>query len=283
MKLTFEQIKQITVGAAYVEENEVGVGFHRFTKEQEDAYKSYSDDFYKKCFAPAGVRIELVTDSEWLDLSVEITPSSRSFFSHPIYVNKNLIGELAEKTNNGIFSQKFPLGTGEKTVAIYFPWTVHSRLIGLSLDDGAKVEPVKKDHRMIMFGDSITQGYSASNPALSYASQVADALCANAINKGIGGEVFFPTLSMLPDECNPDIITVAYGTNDWSRGNLAVFEENSNAFFKNLSTLYPNAKIFALAPTWRSNYEKKDRGYDFSHIAEHYINISKTISNFTFQ
>ena len=225
------------------------------------------------------MRLEFVTDSEWLDLSVEITPSSRSFFSHPIYVNKNFIGELAGKTNNGIFSQKFSLGKGEKTVAIYFPWTVHSRLIGLSLDNGAKVEPVKKDYRMIMFGDSITQGYSADNPALSYASLVADGLCANAINKGIGGEVFFPALSMLPDENCPDIITVAYGTNDWSRGNVAVFEENSNAFFKNLSRLYPSAKIFALAPTWRSNYEKEDRGFDFSHIAEHYINISKTLPN----
>ena len=123
---------------------------------------------------------------------------------------------------------------------------------------------------MIQFGDSITHGYDAKEPAASYASIVADALDAYSINKGIGGEIFFPDLATLPDGIQPDIITVAYGTNDWARGNLEKFERDSRAFYENLRATYPEAKIFALAPIWRENYEKADRAYDFSHTAEHF-------------
>ena len=280
MKLSTEQIRKIAIGVAYVEESDGKIELHRFTKEQHEAYKTRSDDFYQKTFATAGIRLEFVTDSQTLFLETEVySGSSRKFFSHAIYVNGEFIGELAAQTNVGTFSDSFSLGEGEKTVTIYFPWTASSKIIEFSLDDGAKLEPVQKSIKMIQFGDSITHGYDAKAPAASYASIVADALDAYAINKGIGGEIFFPELASLPDNITPDIITVAYGTNDWSRGDLERFHQNSREFYKNLSSLYPNAKIFALAPIWRSNYDKENRMCDFSHISEHFRAIAKDIPN----
>ena len=280
MKLSVEQIRKIATGAAYVDEIDGNIQLHRFTKEQEEAYKSRSNDFYKKCFATAGIRLEFVTDSSTLFLKTEVfSGSSRKFFSHAVYVNGEFIGELAAQTNVGVFSESFSLGEGEKTVTVYFPWSACSKIIELSIDDGATLEPIQKSLRMIQFGDSITHGYDAKAPAASYASLVADALDAYAINKGIGGEIFFPELATLPDEISPDIITVAYGTNDWARGELEKFETNSRAFYEDLAKLYPNATIFALAPIWRGEYNKSDRMCDFSHIAEHFREIAKDIAN----
>lgn len=280
MKLSLEQIKKITVGAVRVEEIDGKINLFRFTKAQEEAYKPYSADFYMKSFATAGIRLEFVTNSNTLALEVEISKgSSRNYFCHAVYANGEHIGDLADETNEGVFSKSFDLGEGEKTVAVYFPWTVASKIINLSLDDGATVIPVEKSCKMIQFGDSITHGYDAKAPAASYASIVADALDAYSINKGIGGEIFFPALSEFKDDIDPDIITVAYGTNDWSKGDLERFDNNSRKFFENLAALYPNAKIFALAPIWRGNYDKSDRKYDFSHTVEHFNEIAKDIPN----
>ena len=80
---------------------------------------------------------------------------------------------------------------------------------------------------MIMFGDSITHGYDALNPSFSYANRLADLLNADFVNKGIGGERFFPTLAQLKDDIEPDYITVAYGTNDWAHSPKEVFDKNS--------------------------------------------------------
>lgn len=281
VKLSAEQIQKIVIGASRIEDIDGKINIFRFTKAQEEAYKPYSADFYMKSFATAGIRLEFVTDSKKMFLEVDVCKgSSRNYFCHAVYVNGEHIGDLASyETNTGVFSKEFDLGEGEKTVAVYFPWTVASKIINLSLDDGATLAPVEKSCKMLQFGDSITHGYDAKAPAASYASIVADALDAYAINKGIGGEIFFPTLSELKDDIEPDYITVAYGTNDWSKVNLERFDNNSRKFFENLSVLYPNAKIFALAPIWRGNYNKEDRKYDFSHTAEHFKAIAKDIPN----
>ena len=48
-------------------------------------------------------------------------------------------------------------------------------------------------------------------------ARLADALGAEEVNKAIGGECFFPELAATKEDFQPEYITVAYGTNDWSR------------------------------------------------------------------
>ena len=79
------------------------------------------------------------------------------------------------------------------------------------LDDGATIEGLYRKYKMISFGDSITHGYDAIYPSLSYASQLAQNLDAEQLNKGIGGDIFFPALLDEKDAFEPDFITVAYG------------------------------------------------------------------------
>ena len=112
---------------------------------------------------------------------------------------------------------------------------------------------------MIMFGDSITQGYDAVYPSLTYASIVARELDADAINKGIGGETFFPELASLADPVKPEIVTVAYGTNDWNVCTREHFDKSCREFYENVCRTYPNSKIFAITPTWRADYDRETK------------------------
>ncbi|MBR2850513.1 MAG: hypothetical protein IKB84_05715, partial [Clostridia bacterium] len=61
MKLTHEQIKSITVGAAYIELVDDKTVFHRFTKEQEELYKTVKKEFYNKAFSNSCIRLEFET------------------------------------------------------------------------------------------------------------------------------------------------------------------------------------------------------------------------------
>ena len=52
---------------------------------------------------------------------------------------------------------------------------------------------------------------------------------------------------------DPDIITVAYGTNDWSHCERDALIRSANEFFARLRAQYPKAQIFAVTPTWRAD------------------------------
>lgn len=282
MKLTTEQIKSIAVGVARVEERDGAVSLLRFTKEQEEAYKPYNNDFYIKTFATAGVRLEFTTDSKRLEIEIEVAvASSRRFFSLEVYANGEFAGGIRKNEISGIHSSSIELGEGEKNVTVYLPWTASCVLRSVALDDGATLAPIEKSCKMLMFGDSITQGYVAQDSAATYASIVADALDAHAINKGIAGEKFFPTLARLKDDIEPDYITVAYGTNDWASHTLEQFDSNCKEFYTALSNNYPNAKIFALAPIWRTGYDTAQTAFPFFHVVEHFEKVTASLPNVT--
>ena len=286
-KLSLEQIKQIAHGVSRVEEVDGKISFYRFTKEQQELYKVVSADFYMKSFSTSGVSLEFDTDSEYLGLSVSICKgSSRYYFTHSIFVDRKRIGELSGEIEKGAenvpFCKEFQLGSGLKRVRIVFPWSVASSLVALELDENAKITPVAKSCKMLMFGDSITQGYDAMKPENAYAVQIATRLDAEARNKGIGAERFRAQTALLKDDMEPEIITVAYGTNDWSKSTKEEFETACREFYINLRLTYPNTKIIALAPVWRSSInDKKQKGMPLSYIAEYIKGVAESVSNMT--
>ena len=284
MNLTIDQIRSVAIGAARVEELENGIHLYRFTKEQEDLYRERNADFYNKTFSTAGIRMEFVTNSTSLSMEVEVSSaSSRKFFCHEIFVNKKLVGTLEnQESNNGIFSGEFNLGEGEKTVRVYFPWSATSVIRRFALTDGATLTPVKKSKTMLIFGDSITHGYDALRPSWSYASLLTDALDAEARNKGIGGETFWSALAESSDDIDPDYITVAYGTNDWSHAAKDKFSADARAFYVALSRRNPRAKIFAITPIWRADYQKKtNMNGPFEWVADYLTEATADLPNVT--
>lgn len=300
MQLNFEQIKSITQGAAYLTEEDALITFHRFSPEEEVLYSK--TQFRDKVYSTAGVQMEFTTDAQSLYISIETSPAtSRSYFSMDVFAD----GEVRKRIQNfeekdlpanytevslplGRFSEEISLGDGEKTVRIVFPWSVKTRLLEMKLQNAAYVTPRKKQKTLIMYGDSITNGYDAVFPSNSYAVRFADALDAELFNKGIGGEVFFPELAAIKSHPAPDYITVAYGTNDWGTAEQADFRKRCEEFFGFLVGNYPATEIFAITPIWRKNYQEDRKFGDFFDVERHirevcaqYANI-KVISGWEF-
>jgi lysophospholipase L1-like esterase len=283
MILSASQIRSITKGAAMIREVENGLRFDRFTQRELDMYQATNADFYKKAQSSAGIRLEFKTDSRRLAFSALTAPgSSRPFCHFDLYRDGVFFAQIGSNQIDSALSGEFDLGKGEKEIRLYFPWSASTLLQSVTLDDGATLIPLKKERTMLIYGDSITQGYDTHHPSLSYASLLTDALEAEAFNKAIGGEFFNPALAKSAEAENPDLITVAYGTNDWSKKTLEEFEANCAEFYTTLSKKYPNSKIFALTPIWRADWDQRITGVgEFPHVAEHIQKVAASLPNVT--
>ena len=304
MNLLLEDFRKITQGCASVSEENGKIRFHRFTEEEESFYEKRDalrgTEFRARCSAPAGVKLAFVTDSRNLKISVALSAAtSRSYFSFDVFENGKLLGFIDNFKENELplnyTEEKFPLGKYEKSfslsdgdshISIYFPWSVFVDDFGVELDEGSNIEAVTPRKKILVYGDSITQGYDAIRPSNRYAAKIADFLAAEEINKAIGGEVFVPGLAKIKQDFAPDYISVAYGTNDWSTTSGENFYENARDFYEALSKNYPDTPIFAISPIWRANFEdEKPFGSFFSvekiirEVAAEFKNV-KVISGF---
>lgn len=293
VNLNSDQIKDIATGAVRVSEKNGEVELYRFSLDQEELYRYRSQDFYKKTFATAGVRLQFRTNSKRLFLNVDVSPgSSRKYFSADVIVDGKLIGCLDNFSDfvmpaayskvelpMGVFSKEFNLGDGVKTVCIHMPWSTKTVIKELALDDNSFVEAVKPKKKLLAFGDSITQGYDALRPSNRYVAKLADFLEAEEINKAIGGEVFCPELAKSNESFSPDYITVAYGTNDWNNLDENTFIEKCRFFYFELSKNYPESKIFAITPIWRKDMDEDRKFGPFKNVEIDIINAVKDLKN----
>ena len=278
MNLSKSQIESITLGAAEILQTDAGLCFRRFTQEQMEMYAQRNKEYYLRARSASGIQLRFCTNSTKMLFSAVISRgSSRSRFVLEVYVNGKRIGLIGNHENGsvpaaydaielplGAFSKEFDLGEGEKEVCIYLPWSAMVELQELCLDDGAWFEPVKPGKKLLCFGDSITQGYDTLYPSAKYATQLAKLLDAEERNKGVGGEIYFPELAKTKEDYDPDYITVAYGSNDWNKSDLATFRSNCTQFFENLCENYPNARIYVITPIWRSDCETPHKVGEFA-------------------
>lgn len=294
MNLNVDQIRSVACGAVTVIEEQDGVHFYRFTQEQTELYRERNEDFYDKCHATAGVRLRFRTDSEKMSLHLFLKPQSgsRRYFAVEIFKNGKSIDVIenfadvdlpedytAVSLPTGNFAKNIRLGKGEKEVCIFLPWNMHTVLKNLSLDENATLIPVKPSKKLLCFGDSITQGYDALCPSNRYISRLADCLDAEEFNKAIGGEFFWPELANTKESFVPDYITVAYGTNDWSKISYKEFLENCKGFYENLSRNYPDSKIFAITPIWREDHQRQTDFPSFDSVADYIQKVTADIPN----
>jgi len=257
MNVLFSDLCETTHGAVRLEQTERGIRFWRMTEEQRQYYLDRGDEMHiRNSHHSAGVRLAFWTNSRSLTLSAELWPDLSGVGGcFDVCEDGVLIAHLGgeDKEIKGLGVE---LSEGEHLVEIYFPWSKGVTLQELCLDDGATFVPHHRKYRLLSFGDSITHGALATHPSLTYTERLASLLDADLDNRGIGGDHFSAGLAGLEPVENPDIVTVAYGTNDWSHWG-ACFDEECPRMIKILATLYPDAEIFVISPIWRGDWDRK--------------------------
>ena len=274
MKLTPDQILDIVHNTLFTSVTPEGkVNFYRFSVTQQKAYAGRSENFGQKCYASAGVMLDMITDSDLISFQAEFgVGSSRKYAVIDLLVDGVLV-ETYRKDSLGTDHISFHLPQGEHRITLVLPWSATTTLWDLTLSDGASLLPVEKNPRILALGDSITQGYISEHPSCSYVSHYALALDAEVLNQGIGGYEFFKE-SVDPElGWQPDIITLAYGTNDYSHNNsLAVFTEQVKSYVEALVSAFPGTPVLAITPIYRSEETRKIKELDKDYTFEDAIN-----------
>ena len=275
MKLNAQQLSRIIHNVLSYSFDEKGsLHFHRFSEKQRESYASQSPNWEMKTKSSASATFDFVTDSDFIALKFDLYPgSSQKWGSVDLYVDgvfhANRYGDDLSITMAG-----FSLPEGEHRVTVYFPWSAQTVVNEVQLSDGASIISVEKNLKLLCFGDSITQGYTSKYTSLSYVNQTARALNAEVVNQGIGGYYFNETTideSIL--SYKPDIITVAYGTNDYSLYETAPeYAEHSGKYIQKLAKLFPETKILGILPIYRNdpNYQvrKLYRSYNMDDVRQ---------------
>lgn len=262
MKLNTSQLSKIIHNVMSYSIDENGkLHFHRFSEKQREVYALEAQDWAMKTLSSASVTFDFITDSDFIALKFDLFPgSSQKWGSIDLYIDGVFYANRYED-DLSIKLTGFELPAGQHRVTVYFPWSAQTVVSEVHLSDGAFIIPVEKDMKMLCFGDSITQGYTSKYTSLSYVNQTARALDAEVVNQGIGGYYFNEaTIDKSILSYNPDIITVAYGTNDYSRYETAEeYAEHTGRYIKKLAELFPNTKILGILPIYRNDQNHQVR------------------------
>ena len=257
MKLSFDEIKNIVFGAEQISQKEGYFCFHRFTESEKLAY-SDSADLMRKTNATSGIRLDFCTDAKVLSFDYKmVSASSRNFVSFDIFINGIFSDTVtytdAESEIIGNYTKTLP--EGKKRITVFLPNLYSMQIKNFVLEDVAFLKSYKYKMKIVSYGDSITQGYDACISSNSYINQLSYMLDGFVYNKAIGGDIFRPVL-IVEKTFSPDIVTVAYGTNDWSKCSKEEFAKNMPSFIRNITANYKGSKIFIITPIWRKDNKK---------------------------
>ena len=243
-------------GVLGVSADDGGVRLTRFTGAQMRHFASSTEALAIRSRCPSGASIALRTDACTAEISLKLLDRARDYAGIDVEVDGAIVNSVvAEPAGDTLEVPLFEFdGPAMRTVHVYLPQTVEFLISSLSVDGGTTLEPVATGKiRILCLGDSITQGMNARHPASVYTTGLARGLVAEVLNQGVGGHVFDPASfdRGLPFEA--DIVTVAYGTNDWNANCTATeLRNNVVAYVAAIRTRYPKARIIVATPIWRA-------------------------------
>ena len=246
MFLSFEQIKEITVGAVHMENIDGDMRFYKYFPYMIPMWGEIKETLAKRARNTTGIRLDFHTNSKHLNLEIEEPAKFEiyidGFFRYTMKDTQSLSVDI--DTPHGE-----PLE--DARVTVYFPSHKEGKLKFVELDDGAYVRRHDFDRKILFMGDSITQGWESGFDTLSFASKVSRYFNAESVIQGVGGACFHPEfLEQLPIDF--DWVIVAYGTNDFAfRKDFDEFYTYMCEYMAKLSRIYGDKRVFVISPIWR--------------------------------
>ncbi len=251
MRLSPEQISSFARGSGDLGEIDGALFFDRIGAAGR-AYYDSNPAWHLRSRCPAGVVIDMRTDAAAVDIHLRLGGGARPYATVDAVVDDALVATILSKSPHGDLHGRLVLPACEhaRRLKIYLPHSAAANLVSIDLIGAKSVEHVKPAKVLLTLGDSITQGMDAIHPSLTYAAVAARLLCMDLHNYGIGGAVFAKaSFPVSPIIAKPHLITIAYGTNDFSDGCSV---EMARDYLSHVRMIFPNTPMVVLMPLWRS-------------------------------
>jgi lysophospholipase L1-like esterase len=262
MKFTLADFKQYSKGVARVELNQHGdFCLKRMTKDLEEFY-SYSEGALARANSMAGVRLIFISDAKQLKLTVKYGTPVRDYFKLYCYIDGQLQTEGPDEfQNEAEISFKTP-NCNTKQFELHLPHCCEVIISSLELLEATTLAPAPIENKTwLLIGDSITQGMTATGTIFTFSTMTAKKLGFNQHNIAVGGAVLGGKLGKLVKDIDCDLITIAFGTNDFnSSRNILEFYKETVEMLSEL-TKKQNCDIFLLTTIpWPDRLTSNDLG-----------------------
>lgn len=250
---------------ALVSENEGWYEPLRFSPERIADYEQnrpYAP--YSRC--AAGVTLEFETEADEIAFDYEMLPFSagKSLDGYStsdvfdVYENGAYALTVSPAIHKGRFRYR-KQNPGRVRFCIYTPVGAMVRFSRFSLGDFSPVPAPPR--KLLIVGDSISQGLFGTHPSLSAAARLSRELDADLLNASIGGDCFRPGL--IPEDLpwRPDAIVVELGTNDFCFiKDRKTIEENVRGFFCDLDERFSHVPCVVVSPFWMTDWDELTDG-----------------------
>lgn len=246
MKITLEQLKSYVKGAYSVTERDGFLAFERLSERQRGIISSVAKPIITASLVNASVRMEFITDAENLSLSYRLSRLDTDMDTIDIYCNgaPSAVFTLRDMPESGVMEVNLP--KGEKEIIIYMPSDSAAEIGGLCVD--GNIRQTEKKPRVLVMGDSITQGYGPYMTGYTYVNVLSRELGYDVLNQGIGGYYYDEKFVERLENFVPEKIIIAMGTNQHNSPDRAARVQK---FYLELKRAYPQTPVLAVTPIWR--------------------------------
>jgi lysophospholipase L1-like esterase len=210
---------------------------------------------------PAGVRLEFTGEAEAIEIAYRTETDDFGFRGPGAGTDFVLFrGErrlAAARAALGGGSVRLAAGGGPGRGIVYLPEGMRPTLLGLRML-GGEITPAPPEPRWLCYGDSIAEGWKASEPAWAWPARASRRHALDLVNLGYAGAARGEIASAEEIAAlRADLVTVAHGTNCWTRTphGEAHFAEGLRAFLAIVREGHPRTPIVAVSPILRLDAE----------------------------
>jgi len=210
---------------------------------------------------PVGVRLELVGEPVAVEIDYETATADLGYRGagagtrFALFRGAKRISEAPALFGEG--TARLAAGSGPEPAIVYLPEGMRPLVRALRGIGGA-IAPAPPLPRWLCYGDSIAEGWCASEPAGAWPHVLARERGLDVVNLGYAGAARGEVASAEEIAALPaDLLAIAHGTNCWTRTphGAGMFAEGLRAFLAIVRQGHPRTPIVALSPILRPDAE----------------------------
>ena len=212
---------------------------------------------------PVGVRLEFIGEPEALEIEYETATDELGYRGagagthFALFRGTRRVSEAKAELGEGCV--RMEAGRGPEPGILYLPEGMRPTVRSVR-GVGAAIAPAPPRPRWLCYGDSIAEGWVASEPASAWPARVGRERGSDVVNLAYAGAargelVSAEELASLPAE----LISLAHGTNCWTRvpHDAAHFRTGLESFLALLREGHPHTPVVAISPVLRADAERQ--------------------------
>jgi len=211
---------------------------------------------------PVGVRLELVGDAPEIEIAYRTETEELGYrgdgAGRKFAVWRDGHKADEEKATLGDGTVRLSLGDpADARAIVYIPEGMKPAILDVG-SVGGTIEPAPAQPRWVAYGDSVLEGWNASEPALGWGHLAARDYGLDIVNMGYAGSARGEIASAEHvAELDAEVISITHGTNCWSRTphSAGLFREGLEAFLDIVRGGHPNTPIVVASPVIRPDAE----------------------------